>query len=762
MTAAPAPPAGWPLVLAGPMPRRVEPDAVSVFVACRWPRTVELSIYRRTRPGPDRLVHAGHGRTVPLGRSLHVSVVTARPPAPLVPGTVYGYDLRFRREVGDPEDDGPADTGLGPLGLLDQLAYRPGELPSFVLPPERLEQVRIVHGSCRKPHGQRRDALATLDGILEATHGDPEARPQQLFLTGDQIYADDVAPGLLALGQRVGLAALGWAAPEPLPDTGEGGDDRLAPTRRDHLVRHHAGFTGPVLDCHLMSLAEFYGMYLLIWSDELWPRDPAGRATLPATGDGRDRAAVLEFARTLPRVRRALANIATYMIFDDHDVTDDWNLHRRWHEHVHRRPLGRRMVQNALAAYAVFQGWGNDPDQYTGDRPGGRLLAALTAWDGQEGATCEELRARLGLPSTGTSPPVRWDYQVDTPSFQAIVLDTRTQRGFRPGGNGLAAPALLGPEAMARQLTDRLAARPGEVPVTVLVSAAPVFGHPLIEAKIQLKRIKAIEWHEQGPAAVDREAWSLDPAAFEALLATLVPFRQVVILSGDVHYGFAGSVAYWDRRDGVERQARFIQCTSTPLKNEDRRTRLLGGVPTVVQVPHLLGKRIERLLGRLTTPPSVSYVGWPHDPHPRGRRRWWLGRRRSRRTPYVLPARLAAAHRLASEPQWGYEVDFQADAGSEPLVPGRSGDEHQRALRLRAENRWSFMHTIVGRNNLGDIEFLPGVGGEPGMAPDLVRQSLWFDKTSIRSGAEPERLPYTVYDLPLAPAPPEGHVADVR
>lgn len=67
--------------------------------------------------------------------------------------------------------------------------------------------------------------------------------------------------------------------------------------------------------------------------------------------------------------------------------------------------------------------------------------------------------------------------------------------------------------------------------MTVLISAAPVFGHPLIEAKIQLKRIKAIEWYEQGPGAVDREAWSLDPAAFEALLAALVPFRQVVILS---------------------------------------------------------------------------------------------------------------------------------------------------------------------------------------------------------------------------------------
>jgi hypothetical protein len=781
----PRPPSGWPLVLAGPMPRRVEPGAVSVFVACRHPRAVELSIHRGTEPGPDTLVHTGQGRTVPLGRFLHVAVVTARPPAALAPGAVYGYDLRFRREGDHAGDDGPATGDLGSLGLADQLGYRPGHLPSFVLPPERLEQVRFVHGSCRKPHGERRDALATLDQILEATHADPEARPQQLFLTGDQIYADDVAPGLLALCGQVGRAALGWERAEPLPDAPDAGDFRLAPGRRDHLVRHRAGFTGPVLDCHLMSLAEFYGMYLLNWSDALWPRDPAGAATLPAAEEVLDHPAwrddahhrshrkalartastrtdVLEFARTLPRVRRALANIATYMIFDDHDVTDDWNLHRRWHDHVHRRPLGRRMVQNALAAYAVFQGWGNEPDQFAAGQPGGRLLDALAAWDGQEGPTGEALRARLGLPSADASAPIRWDYQLDTPSFQAIVLDTRTQRGFRPGGNGLAAPALLGRDAMARQLTGRLAARPREVPVTVLVSAAPVFGHPLIEAKIQLKRIKAIEWSEQGPAAVDREAWSLDPAAFEALLATLVPFGQVVILSGDVHYGFAGSVAYWDRRDGVRRRARFVQCTSTPLKNEDRRTRLLGGVPTVVKVPGVPRGRVERLLARLTTPPSLSFVGWPHDPHPRGRRRWWwLGRRRSRRTPYVLPAPLAAAHRLPTEPHWGYQVDFQADAGVEPLVPGRSGAFHHRALQLRAENRWSFMHTIVGRNNLGDVEFLPGVGGRPGMAPDLVRQSLWFDKTSIRSGGEPERLPYTLYDLPLAP-PSDGDAAGVR
>jgi hypothetical protein len=67
------------------------------------------------------------------------------------------------------------------------------------------------------------------------------------------------------------------------------------------------------------------------------------------------------------------------------------------------------------------------------------------------------------------------------------------------------------------------------------------------------------------------------------------------------------------------------------------------------------------------------------------------------------------------------------------------------------------MHCIVGRNNLGDIEFLPGPGG--GDVPGLVRQSLWFDKTSIVADGEPERLPYTTYDLPLTlPAAQSGRV----
>ena len=59
------------------------------------------------------------------------------------------------------------------------------------------------------------------------------------------------------------------------------------------------------------------------------------------------------------------------MIFDDHDVTDDWNLSLKWRQDVKSFKLGRRIVANGLMAFWLCQGYGNDPyltsDQMTYD-----------------------------------------------------------------------------------------------------------------------------------------------------------------------------------------------------------------------------------------------------------------------------------------------------------------------------------------------------------------------------------------------------------
>src|SRR5713101_9678023 len=197
-------------------------------------------------------------------------------------------------------------------------------------------------------------------------------------------------------------------------------------------------------------------MYLFAWSDVPWPTDfPSVQEiwnTYPQTrpeADDQEKAeaeyaAQLEqldrFRSALPQVRRALANIATYTICDDHDVTDDWFLDGAWCKRVLASPLGKRVVRNALLAYCLFQAWGNTPDQFE-EANGTALLDAINGWRGDESdpraATIAEI---TGLPASfdegsGELPrserALRWYYTIPGPHHHTIVMDTRTQRLYR-------------------------------------------------------------------------------------------------------------------------------------------------------------------------------------------------------------------------------------------------------------------------------------------------------------------------------------------
>ena len=66
-------------------------------------------------------------------------------------------------------------------------------LPSIFLPTR---VTNLLHGSCRKMHGPGEDALPIADDVLGETATNLEKRPAMFFMTGDQIYSDDV-PGPL-------------------------------------------------------------------------------------------------------------------------------------------------------------------------------------------------------------------------------------------------------------------------------------------------------------------------------------------------------------------------------------------------------------------------------------------------------------------------------------------------------------------------------------------------------------------------------------
>jgi hypothetical protein len=641
-----------PLLLAGPLLRRTERDAVTVWVALKEPREVTLNVYATDANGSriKTLLLQGTRSTVPLGKYLHVVAVTAKPvgggegerggdfrlkpgsgvqnvphsssseqstsrdgvqnfsnfPSSLEPGQIYAYDLSF----GDREQN--LDRALkSELFPHVTVSYFQHQLPTFALPPDDLNDLRLAHGSCRKLHGGGLDALPILDDLIEHYAKEPKARLHQLFFTGDQIYGDDVADPLLWVATQVGDTLLGWEENLPMYQTLTTDyvykkPSQLKPGERTNIARDCCSFTAMLINCpekaksHLFSLGEYFATYLLAWSPILWSQTlPQGKHIYQDRKQAKlwDEEArhIKDCMNQLWKVRRAMANVPIYMIFDDHDVTDDWYLNRAWCTSVLSKPLGRRTVQNAMLAYAVFQGWGNTPNQFQEGQPGGKLLNAAMCWSASAGTdelAWEEIAKLVGIPllepETGLPKlkrdgdvlildrdypdgtlPIEWHYAIRSHKHEVLVLDTRTWRGYPVGEEerggilnpkseiqnpkwhekeAIAPPMLLCPTAFKTQLqkplelTDQLKKNgESDIEVTFVVLPTNVVSLSIIDV------VQRVELEKGNVFNSDvGDAWNLNEVALSMLLAELFQRRRiVVVLSGDIHYGATIRLSYW-------------------------------------------------------------------------------------------------------------------------------------------------------------------------------------------------------------------------
>ena len=92
-----------PLLLGGPILRRVEATSVSVWVALSVAARVRLSVWDGRvvtgTPNPMIATPAPGVPTLRLGQKLHIALVTLKPPAnsqqTLLSGHVYSYDLEI-------------------------------------------------------------------------------------------------------------------------------------------------------------------------------------------------------------------------------------------------------------------------------------------------------------------------------------------------------------------------------------------------------------------------------------------------------------------------------------------------------------------------------------------------------------------------------------------------------------------------------------------------------------------------------------------
>ncbi len=322
----------------------------------------------------------------------------------------------------------------------------------------RLDQ--LLHGSCRKPHHPAVDGLLQVDRLLEENLLQAESRPALLMMSGDQVYADDVAgPMLVAIHgliRRLGL--YGEHLEGALVDDSEAlyahpatyyrREDLLPAFKSNEALRERffGGVKKPIFTSanahnHLVGLAEVLAMYLLVWSPAPWRlvrlEPPPGLDARHAQRFADERRHIEAFRDGLPGVARALAHISSLMIFDDHDITDDWNLSARWELTAYGHPFSRRIIGNALLAYLLCQGWGNDPQHC------GEWLAPVAAL--MEGAAADEPAAlrRAGPPARcparlpALALPVAWQPDPDRPRHAHPPLAQRAQPGPALRADGL-------------------------------------------------------------------------------------------------------------------------------------------------------------------------------------------------------------------------------------------------------------------------------------------------------------------------------------
>lgn len=367
--------------------------------------------------------------------------------------------------------------------------------------PGRAHRTRIVFGSCRYPKVTDRKLSARL-GIdaLDAYAARMCARP-----------VEEWPEALLLLGDQV------YA-------------DELTPRHRRHLAGRRDRHPDWPAD-EIVGFDEYAALYRDAWSD--------------------------------PEIRWILSTVPTAMIFDDHDVRDDWNTSATWRAQMQATSWWRTRIRSGLASYWVYQHLGNlPPDELAADPD----FARVHAHGGDTWPLLVELADRADTETDGAKG-VRFSFRWDLGRARLIVVDSRNGR-ILDGGAHL----MLGADEF--DWVDEQARAPGPVEHLVIGTSVPwLMPHAIGELET-VNEIAAARpglrgrLAEQLRQAADLEHWAAFRASFDRLAAVIARAAQgrrtVTVLSGDVHHSYAAAA----QLDGATGAARVHQLVCSPVHNK--------------------------------------------------------------------------------------------------------------------------------------------------------------------------------------------------
>ena len=327
------------------------------------------------------------------------------------------------------------------------------------------------------------------------------------------------------------------------------------------------------------------------------PRDPPGSEV----ADYEEYSWLYDESWGDPEVRWLLSTVPSSMIFDDHDVIDDWNTSASWLAEMRATPWWRERILSGLMSYWVYQHLGNlSPAELAADPLYAEVCAAP---DGTEA-----LR-RFASEADADPARTRWSNRRDFGRTRLVTIDTRAARVLDEDGR-----SMLDPDE-ARWVREQVLDAPGSYDHLLVATSLPWLLPPLIHdaeawsaALCRGGRGRRWAWFgEDLRRRSDLEHWAAFPASFDWLSGLLTEAAgradapaTVCVLSGDVHHAYVAEPV-GDEGTG----ARVLQLTCSPLHN---------AIPAVVRLGFRFawsraGRRLGRALARHGRVPRRSF-GW--------------------------------------------------------------------------------------------------------------------------------------------------------
>ena len=247
-----------------------------------------------------------------------------------------------------------------------------------------------------------------------------------------------------------------------------------------------------------------------------------------------------------PLVRWLFATVPTAMIFDDHDIHDDWNTSGVWRRRMQQTSWWQERITGGLTAYWIYQHIGNlSPAALAEDE----IYRKVCASEGDVGPLLHEFAAAADREADGAKG-YRWSYRRDLFGVRVVVIDSRCGRILDDRER-----AMLG-RSEARWIEDQL---DGEYDHLVLGTSLPWLlpraVHDLESWDEALcagsRGERMIRFGEKMREAADLEHWAAFRASFDWLAGVIAEVGRrpdapatVCVLSGDVHHQYVAE-ARW-------------------------------------------------------------------------------------------------------------------------------------------------------------------------------------------------------------------------